>query len=61
MEFTDVRQVEWDDVTEAIEQCYTLGWTDGLPVVPPTVERVRTFLKAHNRRRRPAKTVGRSF
>ena len=44
MEFTDVRQVEWDDAIEAIEKCYELGWTDGLPVVPPTVERVQTFL-----------------
>lgn len=35
MEFKDVRQVEWDDATEAIEKCYALGWTDGLPVVPP--------------------------
>jgi len=40
----DVRQVEWDDVVEAIETCYELGWTDGLPVVPPTVERVEAFI-----------------
>ena len=40
----DVRQATWEDVSEAIETCYALGWTDGLPVVPPTVERVETFL-----------------
>lgn len=44
MQFQDVRQVAWDDVVEAIETCYELGWTDGLPVVPPTVERVEAFL-----------------
>lgn len=44
MEFTDTRVMAWDDVSEAMEQCYTLGWTDGLPVVPPTVERVAAFV-----------------
>ena len=56
MEFTDVRQVEWDDVTEAIEKCYELGWTDGLPVVPPTVERVQAFLAYA--RRAPDEVLG---
>lgn len=32
------------DPIEAIEFCYRQGWTDGLPVVPPTEERVATFL-----------------
>ena len=40
----DVVQTEWEDVVEAIEKCYELGWTDGLPVVPPTVQRVEQFL-----------------
>ena len=40
----DVVQAEWEDVVEAIEKCYELGWTDGLPVVPPTTERVQQFL-----------------
>ena len=35
---------EWGDVVEAIEACYRRGWTDGLPVVPPTVDRVQQFL-----------------
>ncbi len=25
-----------EDPWEAIEACYDAGWTDGLPVVPPT-------------------------
>ena len=33
-----------DDPGAAIEYCYDQGWTDGLPVVPPTEERVRAFL-----------------
>ena len=37
--------VQWDDSLEAIEKCYELGWTDGLPVVPPTEARVAQFLE----------------
>ena len=29
---------------DAIENCYERGWTDGLPVVPPTPERVSALL-----------------
>lgn len=36
--------IEVDDATEAIELFYANGWTDGLPVVPPTQERVDAFL-----------------
>jgi hypothetical protein len=35
-----------DDVAEAIELCFDKGWTDGLPVVPPTEARVRAMLDA---------------
>ncbi len=35
---------EWADVFEAVEHCYRLGWTDGLPVVPPADFRVAQFL-----------------
>ncbi len=49
LEFADVRSVEWSDTVEAIERCYELGWTDGLPVVPPTVARVEDFLRAAQR------------
>ena len=31
-------------MTDLIEHCYAQGWTDGLPVVPPTQERVRQML-----------------
>ena len=41
---SDLRSIEWRDLAEAIERCYELGWTDGLPVVPPTVELVQQFL-----------------
>jgi hypothetical protein len=44
-ELASVRH-EVPDTLEAIEYCYRQGWTDGLPVVPPTQERVRDFLDA---------------
>jgi hypothetical protein len=34
------------DLAEAIELCYAKGWTDGLPVVPPTPDRVEAMLSA---------------
>ncbi len=34
------------DVADAIEFCFQQGWTDGLPVVPPTPERVGAMLEA---------------
>jgi hypothetical protein len=34
------------DLAEALELCYAKGWTDGLPVVPPTPERVEAMLAA---------------
>lgn len=37
-------QHEIDDPLQAIEFYYEKGWTDGLPVVPPTESRVREFL-----------------
>jgi hypothetical protein len=39
------------DPIAAIEFCYQQGWTDGLPVIPPTEERVAAFL-AHVERGR---------
>jgi len=35
-----------DDLAHAIEFCYQQGWTDGLPVVPPTEGAVRAMLDA---------------
>src|ERR671919_1160838 len=37
---------EVSDTAEAIEFYYEKGWTDGLPVVPPTAERIRAMLDA---------------
>ena len=36
--------LESSDVIEAIEECYGMGWTDGLPVVPPVDYKVREML-----------------
>ena len=41
--------VHWDSALEAIERCYELGWTDGLPVVPPTEQRVGEFIERSGR------------
>ena len=43
------RVLELGDDEDAIEFCYAQGWTDGLPVVPPTAARVRAFLEAGGR------------
>ena len=37
--------VEASDTVEAIEECYRLGWSDGLPVVPPVDYKVREMLE----------------
>ena len=36
--------VETSDTIEAIEECHRLGWTDGLPVIPPADYKVREML-----------------
>ncbi len=42
-----MRPTEWaDDLYSAIEEYHRRGWTDGLPVVPPTEERIADFLQA---------------
>ena len=33
-----------DDAEQASAYCYERGWTDGLPVVAPTIERVERML-----------------
>ena len=42
-----------DEIEEAFEQ---FGWSDGLPIVPPTVERVQAFLRHIDRD--PAEAIG---
>ena len=43
-ETTSLRHPQ-EDPLEAIEFCYSMGWTDGLPVVPPTDGMVNQFLE----------------
>ncbi|MCH8830712.1 MAG: cyclic nucleotide-binding domain-containing protein [Planctomycetes bacterium] len=38
-------RLEFDDESDAVEYYFAQGWTDGLPVVPPTAEKVRKFLE----------------
>ena len=37
--------VEASDTIEAIEECYRMGWSDGLPVVPPADYKVQEMLR----------------
>lgn len=48
-EIGETTTVQWDSALEAIERCYELGWTDGLPVVPPTEARVAEFIERTGR------------
>ena len=41
--------LEIDETEDLIEVCYQNGWTDGLPVVPPTPERVERMLSGTDR------------
>src|ERR671937_3183417 len=34
------------DTLDLVEFCFQQGWSDGLPVVPPTVDRVEAMLEA---------------
>lgn len=38
------RTIELGDYDDEMESCYERGWTDGLPVVPPTDERIVRML-----------------
>ena len=51
------RSVELGDAEDPIEACFDRGWTDGLPVVPPTPERVLRMLAGTTRR--PGEVIGR--
>jgi len=39
----------WENIFEAVEALYDLGWTDGLPILPPTTDKVAEFLAAGGR------------
>ena len=43
------RRVELAELEDDIEAMFTRGWTDGLPVVPPTEERVLRMLDGTTR------------
>jgi len=43
------RAVPLGDQEDPIEACFARGWSDGLPVVPPTPERVRRMLAGVSR------------
>ena len=50
------RAVELAAGTDLVEACYDRGWTDGLPVVPPTPERILRMLAGT--RRDPQEVIG---
>ena len=43
------RVLEFDDASQVVEEYFARGWTDGLPIVPPTPERVRRSLASGGR------------
>lgn len=45
-EFENAATIPIQDAWDGIDICYANGWTDGLPVIPPTPERVEAFLAA---------------
>ncbi|MEM9685280.1 MAG: thioredoxin, partial [Pseudomonadota bacterium] len=43
------RKVEFSDWDDVVEQAFDRGWTDGLPIVPPTDERILRMLGGTDR------------
>lgn len=50
------RKIEVDHWDDPVERCYDRGWSDGLPVVPPTDARILRMLSGTTRR--PDEVVG---
>ena len=50
------RHVDIGEAEDLMEACYERGWTDGLPVVPPTPARVLRMLQGTSRR--PDEVIG---
>jgi hypothetical protein len=50
------RKVEFGDYDDPIEVCFERGWSDGLPVVPPTDVRVMRMLQGTTRK--PTEVLG---
>lgn len=53
----DSRLIEIGSIEDAVEQAFERGWSDGLPVVPPTEARVLRMLAGT--RRAPDEVIGR--
>lgn len=51
------RKIEFGEYDDPAEICYERGWTDGLPVTPPTDERILRMLKGT--KRSPGEVIGR--
>src|SRR5262249_37173713 len=51
------RRIEVSALSDPVETCYERSWTDGLPVVPPTEERVLEMLDGTARS--PQEVIGR--
>ena len=49
-------RLEFDEAIDVIESFYERGWTDGLPIFPPTLDRVRQFVDYVGRS--PSEIVG---
>jgi hypothetical protein len=50
------RKIEYAETSDPVEICIERGWSDGLPVTPPTDERVLAMLKGTQRR--PDEVIG---
>ena len=50
------RAATWESFRETIESFYDKGWTDGLPVIPPTDDAVAEMMAAVDRD--PAEVIG---
>ncbi len=50
------RKIEYAEADDPVELAYARGWTDGLPVTPPTDERVIAMLKGTTRS--PGEVIG---
>ena len=50
------RQIELGALEDEVEACFERGWSDGLPVIPPTETRVQRMLAGTHRR--PDEVVG---
>lgn len=55
-DFLQAREVDLADAEDSIEACFERGWSDGLPVVPPTALRVVRMLAGTHRE--PSEIIG---